>query len=119
MIVDGCEDILWDFGMMEYLFCGTLPDSPEERDRIRTVSDNYRAHGNDLQRRLPQLQGLPGKYRWATVPPVHERQSIVRDTHNSMGHTGRDKLLADLVSVWYWPNMRNTVEAVLHSCSAC
>jgi Integrase zinc binding domain len=43
----------------------------------------------------------------------------VRDTHTSMGHDGRDKLLFDLRSVWWWPNMRRTVEQVLLTCPAC
>ena len=53
MLQTGCEDIMWDFGVIEYLFLGTLPESPEERDRILNTAKNYRAHGNDLQRRLP------------------------------------------------------------------
>lgn len=53
MIVGGCEDIMWDFGVMEYLFCGTLPESLDERERILKVSADYRAHGNDLQRKVP------------------------------------------------------------------
>lgn len=56
----GCPDVSLDFGLIDYLFRGVLPAQPEEVDRITKVAQEYRAHGNELQRRLPQLPGLPG-----------------------------------------------------------
>ena len=58
-------------------------------------------------------------YRWAAVPPLDEREKIVRDTHQSMGHPEQHKLLFDIGMVWWWPKMRDTVEKVLRSCPAC
>lgn len=110
MALHGCEDILHDFGLTDYLFNGVLPATEGERGRIQRLAADYRARGGELQRRLPQLPGLPGPHRWASVPPTAQRLQIVRDTHNSMGHEGRDKLLHDLKITWWWPNMRRTVE---------
>jgi hypothetical protein len=45
MLQHGCEDILWDFGLVEYLFIGTLPENPDERDRILALAPDYRAKG--------------------------------------------------------------------------
>jgi hypothetical protein len=61
---------------MAYLFQGQLPAQEEEVDRILTLAEDYRAHGNELQRRLPQIPGLEGQWRYATVPPVGERLKI-------------------------------------------
>jgi Integrase zinc binding domain/Integrase core domain len=36
-----------------------------------------------------------------------------------MGHPGRDKLLADLRTIWWWPRMRDTIEEVLSRCPSC
>ena len=75
--------------------------------------------GKELQRRLPQFEGLPGSFRWASVPPIAARHRIIRDVHLSTGHVGRDKLLSTVGAVWWWPNMRATVTEVLRCCPAC
>lgn len=87
--------------------------------RILRLSEEYRAHGKELEKRLPQVLGLPGRWRWAAVPPIDERARIVHDTHTSMGHTGRHRLLHDVSMTWWWPKMRQTVEEVLRSCPVC
>ena len=86
---------------------------------ILKLAEDYRVHGRELEKRLPQVLGLPGHWRWAAVPPIDERVKIVRDTHGSMGHTGRHRLLHDIGMTWWWPRMRQTVEQVLDSCAVC
>ena len=105
--------------MTDYLWTGALPSNFEEAERIRAAAANYRAAGSKLQRRMPQLEGLPGNYHWLTVPPVAARRGIIADVHNSSGHIGRDKLLETAKTVWWWPNLRATVTEVLSSCPAC
>ena len=119
VIQSGASDILYDWGLTNYLFLGVLPPNLEEANRITHLSTQYRARGSELQHRQPQLPGLPGSFRWASVPPVRQRVQIVTDTHTSMGHEGRDKLLHDLKLVWWWPGMRRTVEYVLDTCPVC
>ena len=48
MLISGCEDILWDFGLTDYLFLGVLPQSLAESDRILRTAVNYRARGSEL-----------------------------------------------------------------------
>ena len=66
----GATDITHDFGLLDYLFDGTIPGNPEEYARIQKLATMFRAYGAELQRKLPQLPGLPGPNRWATVPPI-------------------------------------------------
>jgi hypothetical protein len=66
----GATDITYDFALIDYLFSGILASNPDEQERVEKLARSYRAWGTDLQRQLPQLPGLPGLHRWATVPPV-------------------------------------------------
>ena len=50
----GIEDITYDFGLMDYLFLGQLPATPQEVERILKLAQEYRAFGEHLQKRLPQ-----------------------------------------------------------------
>jgi Integrase zinc binding domain len=65
------------------------------------------------------VEGIKGRYRWLTIPPVRERLDIIRDTHDSMGHIGRDKQLKDMGNIWYWYDMRADIMKVIRSCPAC
>jgi PHD-finger len=48
VVIGGVTDITFDFGVMDYLFSGTLPHVGEEVDRIKAVAKDYRAFGNEL-----------------------------------------------------------------------
>jgi Integrase zinc binding domain len=119
IVQHGLEDLYFDFGLLDYLFAQHLPESIDERERILKLASEYRAHGGELQRRRRQHPGLPGRWRWANVPPVRERIQIVKDTHDTLGHVGRDRLLSDIQNVWYWPGLRDDVTLVLQACPAC
>lgn len=47
------KDITHDFGLMDYLFNGIIPGNPDELARILKLVKKYRAHGGELQRKLP------------------------------------------------------------------
>ena len=49
----GATDITYDFGLLDYLFDGVTPGNPEELHRIQKLATQYRAHGAELQRKLP------------------------------------------------------------------
>ena len=53
------------------------------------------------------------------MPNIVDRVEIVRDTHEVMGHVGREKLLDALRTTYFWPKMRATVTQVLKGCPAC
>jgi PHD-finger len=48
IILHGCEDIYYDFGLLDYLFMGSLPDSVDERARIKKLASEFRGHGQEL-----------------------------------------------------------------------
>ena len=50
VILYGCEDVTMDFGLIDYLFDGTLPANPQESERITKLAgqDQYRTHGTEL-----------------------------------------------------------------------
>ena len=40
---------------------------------------------------------------WVDVPPLVTREQLLVDTHDSLGHCGRDKLLAAIRQFFWWP----------------
>ena len=66
----GFADVTHDFGLMDYLFTNRLPAIAYEQDRITREAQYYTTRGEDLLRKLPQYQGLPGEYRYCVVPAI-------------------------------------------------
>ena len=56
---------------MDHLWTGWLPDNPDEADRLEVLAGHYRAHGNELQVRMPATDQDPE--RWVDVPPLVTR----------------------------------------------
>ena len=59
------------------------------------------------------------KTRWVDVPPLVTRERLLIDTHDSLGHCGRDKLLAALRISFWWPGMHMDVAECLRRCTTC
>ena len=64
----------------------------------------YRAHGNEVQ--VHVLDHLMEKH-WVNVPPLPNRLNIIRDTHETLGHIGRERLIGSLKQWYWWPGMAN------------
>jgi hypothetical protein len=82
-----------DYPLMDYLFTGILPEDLEEQLRIKSLAGVYKAHGHEVQVRVRDHLGKP---HWVNVPPIPNRYDIIKDTHESLGHVGREKLLGSL-----------------------
>ena len=53
------------------------------------------------------------------VPPLVARAQLLSDTHDSLGHCGRDKLLSALCSSYWWPGMHADVADCVRCCAIC
>ncbi len=67
--------------------------------------------------RLPATK-MDGE-RWVDVPPLVTRPKLLMDTHDSLGHCGRDKLLAAMRTHFWWPGMHMDVADCVRRCSTC
>ena len=53
------------------------------------------------------------------VPPPAERAQLIRRTHDSIGHLGRDRTYSRVARRYYWPRMWQSVADTLKTCSVC
>jgi hypothetical protein len=47
------------------------------------------------------------------------RTQIMKDTHESLAHCGRNKLITALQTNWWWPSQRTWVADFLRRCPVC
>ncbi len=81
------------------------------------MAQYYRAHGTELQVRLPE--SATDSERWINVPPLVTRPRVLMDAHSSLGHCGRDKLFAVLKPHYWWPGMHADAAECVRKCSTC
>ena len=117
LTLQGYPDITQDWPLIDHLWTGWLPQDPVEADRLQRLAVHYRAHGEELQVKLPKTATEPE--RWVDVPPLITRPRLMMDTHDSLGHCGRDKLLATLKTYFWWPGMHSDVAECLRRCPVC
>ena len=115
----GPKDITQDFGLIDYLWTGHLPENPDEGDRIRQLSEVYRA-GTGMYKDCIQVEikGHLGM-NWVEVPPLVSRKQLVMDMHHQHSHCGRDKLISLLREYYWWPGMQLDLRECLRKCSTC
>ena len=53
------------------------------------------------------------------VPPLVTREQLLVDTHDSLGHCGRDKLAEALRFHFWWPGMHLDVAECVRRCPTC
>ena len=103
MVREGFPDVTLDWPLHDYLWAGRLPTDPDEADRLEDLAQFYRARNDELQVKLPETDTDPS--RWVNVPPLLTRKQILADTHDSLGHCGRDKLTSAVRSFYWWPGL--------------
>ena len=47
------------------------------------------------------------------------RQQIIIDTHDALGHPGRDKTREAMETIWWWPGMRQMITEAIKRCPTC
>ena len=85
---------------------------------MQRLATRYHANGKELETLVCPF-GSKQLERWVVVPPVPMRDRIVDETHEAMGHVGRDKLVEALLTSWWWERIREDVAAALRRCPAC
>ena len=50
-----------------------------------------------------------GDFRWANVLVAPIWRQVILDTHDALGHTGRDKTREAIETIWWWPGLRTMV----------
>ncbi|CAI5474942.1 unnamed protein product [Closterium sp. Yama58-4] len=63
-----------------------------------------------------QLQTKDG---WKRVPAPTEREGIIREVHNKLGHYGPLRTLQLLQTGWWWAGMRKEVKEWVEKCELC
>ena len=99
----GAPDVTQDWPLMDYLWTGTLPQDPDECDRLVKLGESYRAHGDEVQVLLPAAGHR--RERWVNVPPLTCRARLLVDIHRDLAFCGREKLLAKVRERFWWPGM--------------
>ena len=109
--VDPWEDI----NMQRYLrgdYITDIANDPAERRRIILRASAYELNGDTLLRRMRN-----GTTR--TVPPIAEREGLIRQTHEGAVHLGEKRVVYLLQVNHYWPGMWKQVHDILTKCDIC
>jgi hypothetical protein len=117
LTIYGAADITQDWPFIDHLWTGWLPADPEESQRIQGLASHYRAHGNQMQVQVPATK--TEDERWVEVPPLITRPRLLMDTHDSLGHCGRDKLYAAICMNFWWPGVHQDVAECVRTCPVC
>lgn len=118
LLTNGHSDPIEDLALLDYLFRGRVPDHEEEHARVQRMSGTYRADGEELLTCV-RPYGHEVLARWVPIPPVCMRRQIIRDTHEALGHCGRDKVAEAILSSWWWRDLRREVGVELAQCHVC
>ena len=86
--------------------------SAKARDRIYRRARSYRWMGDGV---MKLLQGRA----IVVVPRPADRQEIVINTHQGMGHFGVQRVLDRLQKNYWWRNMGDMVASVIKACHPC
>ena len=91
-----------------------LPPIPEST-AFRKNFNKFRIIDGTLYREVTSDNGL---IQQLVVPPslVHE---VLRQSHNTMGHPGRDKTTSFIRDRFFWPGMTNDIEQWIQRCKRC
>jgi hypothetical protein len=111
----GADADVWaDPAVIQFLTTGDMPPtcSAVERRRVRKRALVYSMREGVLRRVMAN-----GTSR--IVPPVNERFSLVKDTHDRCGHFGMQRTEQQLLAGFWWIGLRADVRAVVSACAVC
>ncbi|CAI5483011.1 unnamed protein product [Closterium sp. Yama58-4] len=77
-----------------------------------------RARGQHYRWFQGQVQ-LQTKDGWKRVPAPTEREGIIREVHNKLGHYGPLRTMQLLQTGWWWARMRKEVKEWVEKCELC
>lgn len=107
-------DITQDEATLEYLRRGVLPAgvSTTSLRRLLRRGAQYKYVNDKLYRRMSN-----GQLR--QVPPIQEREAIVKHYHSIAGHFGKRRTLYLLMATYTWPQMAAQVRQLVRGCELC
>ena len=87
--------------------------SPLEKDRVYRRARGFRWLAHQLYKIQQEGPSM------LVVPPVKERDELVKKIHRDMGHYGIHRMLDRLRRTYWWKGMDDTVKNVLKRCLPC
>ncbi|CAI5473541.1 unnamed protein product [Closterium sp. Yama58-4] len=97
----GPADIWLDAKAMEWL--------KGETEEDETVPERVRARGHHYRWYQQQLQ-IKTEDGWKPVPAPEERDAVIKEVHNKLGHFGHERTVQLLKTGWWWEGMRRQVK---------
>jgi hypothetical protein len=94
-----------------------LPADPENAKRSRKRALHYRWFNNRLFKLTKDHLTMAPEYR--LVPPPRDRDSIIIQTHNNLGHIGEKRTTAAMSSTYWWHGMTQDIKRVVSGCKVC
>ncbi|CAI5481973.1 unnamed protein product [Closterium sp. Yama58-4] len=83
-----------------------------------TVSARARSRGQHYRWYQDQVQ-IRTQDGWKRVPEPKEREGVIREVHNRLGHFGPLRTQQLLQTGWWWAGMRKEVKDWVAKCPAC
>ena len=111
---EGEKDIWHDEDVLRFLqtYKYGIGLSAKERDRVYRRARAYRWMADGVMKLQPA--GV-----MVVVPRPGDRQTIVTEQHQTMGHFGVQRVLDVLQKNYWWRNMGDMVVSVIRACAPC
>ena len=109
-------DVWGDTQVMRYLQEGKLPERGSAGDRYRVLQRAGRFRWTDQQQLMRIGLNQDGE---AVVPRPEEREAIISNAHERLGHFGTRRTHDLLRHTYWWAGMQADVAAYVARCKAC
>ena len=108
-------DITKDTAVKHLLVTGTYPHGTDaaSKSRIRKRAANYCLSGGQLCRKPT------GRFPQRRVPEIQDRERLLSQAHDQLGHFGQRRTLHLLQQRYYWSGQSRDVQNFVRSCHVC
>lgn len=103
-------DVTLDAALMKYLYYGVLPDDVLECERVVSAS-KWMSVGSKGELFTVNQDG-----RLRQVPPISERQGILKEYHLSSGMCSGERLYQIIRQAYYWHGLRGDCNKYVSKC---
>ena len=108
------RDVWSDGAVIKYLRDGEVDDAL--RVRVLRTAQGYKWFNNRLYRQVKNWDGQEG-YRMVPEPP--QRESIILNLHEGLGHIGEKRTIDAVSAAYWWQGLTIDVKRVLSGCKRC
>ncbi|CAI6004936.1 unnamed protein product [Closterium sp. NIES-64] len=106
----GATDIWEDSETLAWLK-GATSEGAQVSARARSRGQHYRWYQEQVQIRTQD--------GWKRVPEPKEREGVIQEVHNKLGHFGPLRTQQLLQTGWWWAGMRKEIKDWVAKCPAC